>query len=107
MGLVGSDLSVYNTAEPYSNGDTSYITAAWGENDVYADGVPSQIVIGTGEVYVATVGSTTVNYRNVALRSNTQYHFFTRYDIRNELNASEVSPELMYCGIINVQCIQG
>ena len=59
--LVGSDLSVYNTAGPYSDGDTSYITAAWDENDVYADGVPNQIFVGNGEVYAATVGSTTVN----------------------------------------------
>ena len=96
FGQADSDLSVYNTAGPYSNGDSSYITAAWDEDSVYGGLVPSLIVVGDGVVYIATVGGTRV-YRNIALRSDTRYEFFTRYDIENELNPAEVSTNQTRC----------
>ena len=43
---ANSDLSVYNTAGPYSDGDSSYIRAAWDEHSVYGGLVPIQIVVG-------------------------------------------------------------
>ena len=90
LGQADSDLSVYNTAGPYSDGDSSYITAAWDEDSVSGGLVPGLIVVGDGVVYIATVGGTEVMFRNVALRSNTQYSLFTRYDIANELDADSV-----------------
>ena len=91
MGQVGSNLSVYNTAGPYSDGDTSYITAAWDRDDVYAKRVPQKMLVGDDEVYVVSVRGTDREYRNVRLRSNTQYSFFIRYDIEKESNKNDVS----------------
>ena len=90
LGQADSDPSIYNTAGPYSDGDSSYITAAWDEDSVYGGLVPSLVVVGDGVVYTATVGGTRVMYNNIALSSNTQYTLFTRYDIANELNIDNV-----------------
>ena len=92
LGQAGSDLSVYNTAGPYSDGDTSYITAVWDRSDVYAGRVPNEVIVGDDAIYTARSEGTNVNYINVRLKSKTQYSFFIRYDIENELNANNVSP---------------
>ena len=104
LGQADSDLSVYNTAGPYSNGDSSYITAAWDEDSVYGESVPSRIVVGDGVVYTATVGGTRVTYRNIALKSDTRYEVFTRYDIGNELNPAKVSANQTKCVVFFKSC---
>ena len=81
--------SNYNDARPYSNEASSYITAAWDEEDVYAHRVPSKITVGDGTTYMVDVFE--VQIYNAPLKSNTEYSIFTRYDIANELNPGEVS----------------
>lgn len=105
VGQADSNLSVYNTAGPFSDRDPSYITAAWGRDDVYANRVPSRVAVGDDEIYVVTVGGITTHYRNVLLRFNTQYSLFTRYDVENEYDANDVS--FAYITIYkNVQYVQ-
>ena len=53
LGQAVNDLSVYNTAGPYSDGDTSYIAAVWDRDDVYAGRVPNEVIVGDDAVYVA------------------------------------------------------
>ena len=85
-----SDLTTYNDAGRYNRGTNYYITAAWGENDIYAMLVPGSIVIGDNRMYTVVTNQTTTTYINQPLSSNTQYHFFTRYDIRNERSSDQV-----------------
>ena len=106
LGQAESDLSVYNTAGPYSNGDSSYITAAWDEHSVYRGLVPTLIVVGDEVFYTATVEGMRVTYRNIALRSDTRYEFFTRYDIENELNPAEVSTNQTRCILFYLNLFQ-
>lgn len=87
----GTDVSTYDQAKPYTEGSSFYITAAWDEVAISAGRVPAEIVIGDDQVYVVLLGNAAVGYRNVPLQSGTQYSFFTRYDIRNELNEHQVS----------------
>ena len=79
-----SDPSTYDQAGPYMLGATSYITAAWNEEDVYTGRVPAEIVIGDDIFYVILLKNTAVGYRNVPLKSGTLYSFFTRYDVQNK-----------------------
>ena len=81
--------SNYNDAQSYSDEASSYITAAWDEEDVYAGRVPSRITVGDGTTYMVDVLG--VQIYNAPLKSNTEYSIFTRYDIANELNPGEVS----------------
>ena len=89
-GQISDKLSTYNMAGPYKNGDTSYITAAWGEENVYAGRVPKEIRIGNGSTYTALLKGSITTFTNVPLSPNTEYNFFTRYDIRNELDENQV-----------------
>ena len=70
----------FNNAQPYSEGASFYITAAWGEEDIYAEQVPPILMVGDDMVFAVS----NTAYRNVPLRSNTRYSIRTRYDIRNE-----------------------
>ncbi len=85
--MVDRDRSVYNDVPPYSDGVSSYITAAWGEADIYNDNVPQVLQVGNDGEFPA-MGTV---YHNVPLRSNTEYSILTRYDIRNEVEGGEVS----------------
>ena len=82
--------SNYNDAQSYSDEDSSYITAAWDEEDVYTGRVPRRITVGDGTTYMVDVFGEQIIY-NAPLKSNTEYSIFTRYDIANELNPREVS----------------
>ena len=83
---ASDSLEIYNGAQPYSEGDRFYITAAWGEDDIYANQVPDEIVVGDDREFSADG----LDYRNVPLRANTEYAIFTRYDIRNAVAGAQV-----------------
>ena len=83
VGLANADTTVYDNARPFSSNIPYYIAAGWGEQEVYAGRVPSRLRVGDGSTY--RVGS--IEYKNVPLDSNTQYSIFTRYDIRNDIEA--------------------
>jgi len=88
--LPDSDLTIYNDAVPHDNSASYYITAAWGESEIYSSQVPQMIIIGNNSVYIAPLNSESTTFINVPLKANTEYSFFTRYDIKNELNDNEV-----------------
>ena len=77
----------------YTEGAEVYVTAAWDEEDIYNDrGVPESIVVGRGNSYLADIESRgEVEFMNVPLKPNREYVIYTRYDIRNEINPTEVS----------------
>ena len=87
-----TDLTIYNNAGPHDNSATFYITAAWGENEIYDNQVPPVIIIGDNTQYTTTSSnSETRTFTNAPLRASTYYSFFTRYDIRNEANMNQVN----------------
>ncbi len=106
-GTLVSDLTTYNDAGRYNRGTNYYITAAWGENDIYAMLVPGSIVIGDNRMYTVVTNQTTTTYINQPLSCNTQYHFFTRYDIRNERSSDQVMLciKKYHCGDKQFTCI--
>ena len=83
------DVTRFDDALPYTEGATSYITAAWDEDAIYRIGVPPRIFVGNDVVYRASFEGLETAFPNVPLRANTFYSFFTRYDI-----ASDVGPEV-------------
>ena len=74
------DKTSYNDAGPYTGGSTFYITAAWGEEDIYNNAVPRLLTVGDRSVFTVI----NVNYVNQPLKSDTKYSIFTRYDIMND-----------------------
>lgn len=95
--MAPGDQSGYLSTDVFSEDNTSpyYITAAWDEEKIYNDSVPSVFTVGEGResVYKATPPppdmTGKVSYRNVPLKSSTSYSIFVRYDI-----ASDVGPEV-------------
>jgi len=87
--LVGGVTS-YDDARPFAEGSTNYITAAWGQLDIANELVPNEIIIGDGKEYIVDFSGTTVDYQNVRLDPGVEYNFFTRYDIENEDENSQV-----------------
>ena len=63
---------------PYMKGDQVYIAASWNQTSM----VPSTFTIGDG--------SSSSGYTNVALQSNTQYGYFIRYIIENDVDPANV-----------------
>ncbi len=96
IGVTTAEQSSFNDAVAYSPGAAYYITAAWDEEDVYSNRVPSEIAVGDGSVFTPDIFGNEVEYINQPLRSNTRYTIFTLYDIRNEANPTEVRELLMW-----------
>ena len=93
-GTLLEDKTSYNEAGPYTGGSTFYITAAWGEEDIYNGAVPPLLTVGDRSVFTVTT-PTNVNYVNQPLKSDTKYSIFTRYDIMNDADDSMVSSSHM------------
>ncbi len=89
QGTAQQDRTTYNDAQAFSDPLQGgyYITAAWGEEEVYTGSVPASIVVGNGESYTVSTDGQDVVYTNVPLSSNTEHTLFTRYDIRNDDNS--------------------
>lgn len=92
--------------EASSSSRPYYITAAWDEESIYAQEVPSFFTVGRGEEFEALTPSRTpgesvsVTYTNVALNSDTSYAIFVRYDIENE----DLGGPHEVCLRLNTQC---
>ena len=82
-----TDVSLYDNASPFTEDFDFYITAAWGEEDIYRDGVPERLTIGDGGGYIAN----RIQYINAPLDSDTMYTIIIRYDIRSD-TSDTVSP---------------
>ena len=90
QGTVPSAEPLCDNAPPFTTGTGCYITAAWDEEDIYTGRVPERLVVGDGQSFqVANEGGT--SYINAPLAPDTAYSVFTRYDIRNEANPTQVS----------------
>ena len=78
------DQSRYIDARSYGNDSSAsyYITAAWDENAIQAEQVPSVFSVGDRKRYKANG----VDYVNAQLDSNTRYGLFVRYDIDSDVS---------------------
>ena len=79
-----NDKGSYNDATPYPTSNHYYIAAAWGEDDIQSNNVPTVFTVGDNTEYEVVVNGTKTTYSNVPLDSNTEYSIFVRYDIENE-----------------------
>ena len=82
---ISEDPKSYPNLTSYMEGAMAYITAAWNEQQVQSDEVPSTFTIGNPSL---TGGDP--EYANVALQPNTRYGYFIRYEIENDADAGNV-----------------
>ena len=92
---IDTDPEAYPDLKPYEDGAMAYITAAWNEQQVQSNEVPSDFTIGDGLLYGG-------DYVNAPLQPNTQYGYFIRYLIENDVDPTAVrhhSFKLLKCMI--------